>query len=85
MGQTEEALATFRRVLKRNPDHLSAHSYMAILLSERGQLEESRAEVQAILRISPQYSLEVARERALYTDAETLERYTSGLRKAGLP
>lgn len=84
MGQTEEALATFRRALKRNPDHLSAHIYLAILLSERGQLEESRAEVQAILRISPQYSLEVARERALYTDAVVLNRYIEGLRKVGL-
>ena len=84
MGQTEHALATFRRVLTRNPNHLAAHSYLAILLSERGQREDSRAEVQAILRISPQYSLGVARERALYTNAATVERYIEGLRKAGL-
>ena len=84
MGHSEEALAIFRRVLNRNPKHLSAHSYLAILLSERGQLEESRAEVEAILRISPQYSLDVVRERTLYTDAAALERYIEGLRRAGL-
>jgi Tfp pilus assembly protein PilF len=84
MGHPEEAMALFRRVLNRNPKHLSAHSYLAILLSERGQLEESQAEVGAILRISPQYSLDVARERALYTDAAVLDRYIEGLRKAGL-
>ena len=84
MGQPEEALGTFRRVLNRNPNHLSAHVYVAILLSECGQLEEGQAEVEAILRISPQYSLDVARERALYTEAVALDRYIEGLRKAGL-
>ena len=84
MRHPEEAMALFRRVLNRNPKHLSAHSYLAILLSERGQLQESQAEVAAILHISPQYSLDVVRERTLYTDAAALDRYIEGLRRAGL-
>jgi hypothetical protein len=41
-------------------------------------------EVAEILRISPQYSLEVVRQRIPYKDLVSLEHQVAALRKAGL-
>ena len=84
MEQYNEAIDILEQVLNRNPDRLSAHAYLAAIYSELGREEEARAEVVEVLRISPNYSLEVARQRALYKDQVALERYVDGLRKAGL-
>src|SRR5215510_289316 len=84
MGRYEEAIATLKRVLNRNPDFLPAHLDLAIIYSELGREEEARAEVAEILRISPNFSLEVLRQRLPYKDPAVLERVLGGLRKAGL-
>jgi len=84
MRRYEEAVAALKRVLYRNPDNLSAHSYLAAIYSELDRQEEARAEVAEILRISPNYSLEAARQRSLYKDQAILERHLDGLHKAGL-
>jgi len=84
MGRYEEAIATLKRVLNRNPDFLPAHLDLAIIYSELGREEEARAEVAEILRISPNFSLEVLRQRLPYKDPAVLERILGGLRKAGL-
>jgi len=49
-----------------------------------GQEAETRAEVAEVLRISPNFSLEVLRRMAPVKDQEELERFLDLLRKAGL-
>ncbi|MBI3304501.1 MAG: tetratricopeptide repeat protein, partial [Deltaproteobacteria bacterium] len=84
LGQSEEAIATLRRIVIRNPDHLTAHVLLATIYSELGREEQARAEAAEILRISPNYSLEVVRQRTPYKDPAFLERQVAALRKAGL-
>ena len=84
MGRYEEAIAAFKKALTRNPDLLPAHQFLAIIYSELGREEEARAEAAEVLRISPNYSLEVLRQRLPYKDPAELERSLDGLRKAGL-
>ena len=83
-GRYEEAIAALKRVLTRNPDHLIAHVLLAALYSGLGREEEARAEAAEVLRVSPNYSLAVVRQRMPYQDPAELERILDGLRQAGL-
>ncbi len=58
-GQYDEALAAWKRTLARFPAHPSAHTYVAAIYSETGQEEAARAEAVEIMRLNPQFSLEV--------------------------
>jgi TolB-like protein/tetratricopeptide (TPR) repeat protein len=84
LGQPEEAIAALKGALARNPNFLPAHTQLASIYGELEQKEEARAEVAEILRLSPNFSLEVHRQSVPYKDPAVLERYINGLRKAGL-
>src|SRR5262249_48804102 len=83
-GQHEEAIAALKRALTHNPDLLAAHRDLAVVYSELSREEEARAETAEILRISPNFSLEVYQQRLPYKDPAVLERQIAALRKAGL-
>ncbi len=84
MGRYEEAIAAYKKALTRNPNHLPAHQHLAAIYSELGREEEARAEVVEVLKISPNFSLEVLRQRLPFKDPAVLERMLAALRKAGL-
>jgi len=84
LGRYEEAITTLKKVVVHAPDHLHAHMVLAVSHSELGQEEEARAEAAEILRINPDYSLEVDRQRAPFKDPAVSERVFAALRKAGL-
>jgi adenylate cyclase len=84
MGRHAEAITTLKRVLIRNPDYLPAHSELLVAYSESGHEVEARAEAAEILRLSPNWSLEVWKQRMPYKDPAMLERHLAALRKAGL-
>jgi len=75
-GWIEEAIATFRRGLTRNPDFQPAHLLLAAIYSGSGREAEARAEAAEVLRISPNFSLEVARQTLPLTDQERIYRGT---------
>ncbi|HJY81508.1 MAG TPA: tetratricopeptide repeat protein [Candidatus Binatia bacterium] len=83
-GHTEEAIAIFKKALLRNPNFLGAHGNLADIYAELGQEEEARAEAAEVLRLSPNFSLEGARQRLHYKDPAIAERIITNLRKAGL-
>ena len=60
------------------------HLMLAAVYSELGQAAEARAEVAEVLRLNPQFSLEVHRQRMPIKDPAVLERHIAALRKAGL-
>lgn len=82
--QYEEAVVAHERALTRNPDFLGSHLALAFIYSTLGREEEARAQVAEVLRISPGYSLEVAKQRAPLRDQAELEGFLQALRKAGL-
>jgi adenylate cyclase len=82
--QYEEAIRTFKRVVARAPDMVVAHRFLAAIYGELGREEEACAEAAEVLRISPNFSVEVLRQRFPYRDEALLERHAEGLRKAGL-
>ena len=70
--------------LARYPNILGAHLTLAAVYSELGREVEARAEGAEVLRINPQFSLEVHRQREPIKDPVVLERHLAALRKAGL-
>jgi TolB-like protein/class 3 adenylate cyclase/cytochrome c-type biogenesis protein CcmH/NrfG len=84
MRRYDEAVTVLKSVLTRNPDYRPAHAELAVIYSELGREEEARTEGAEILRISPDFSLEIARQRVPYKDPAELERFISALRRAGL-
>jgi hypothetical protein len=57
---------------------------LAATYSELNREVEAEAEVAEVLRINPQFSLEVHRQRVPYKDPAVLERHLAALQKAGL-
>jgi adenylate cyclase len=79
-----EARAPLQRYLSRFPNILPVHLMLAVVYSELGQAAEARAEAAEVLRLNPQFSLEVYRQRMPIKDPAVLERHLAALRKAGL-
>jgi adenylate cyclase len=84
LGRYEEAIATYKQILTLMPNDLTVHVGLAATYSELNREVEAEAEVAEVLRINPQFSLEVHRQRVPYKDPAVLERYLAALRKAGL-
>jgi adenylate cyclase len=83
-GRPEEAIAPLKQYLTRYPNILGAHLTLAAVYSELGKEAEARAEAAEVLRLNPNYSLEVHKERVPIKDPAILERHLAALRKAGL-
>jgi adenylate cyclase len=83
-GKPEEAVAPLKQFLTHYPNILGAHLTLAAVYSELGKEAEARAEAAEVLRINPQFSLEVHKQREPIKDPAMLERNIAALRKAGL-
>ena len=83
-GRPEEAIAPLKQYLVRYPNMLGAHLTLAAVYSGLGQAAEARAEAAEVLRINPQFSLEVHKQRTPIKDPAVLEQALANLRKAGL-
>ena len=73
-----------QRFLSRYPNRLDMHFMLAAVYSELGQAVEAQAEAAEVLRLNPQFSLEVHKQRMPIKDPAVLERHLAALRKAGL-
>jgi adenylate cyclase len=83
-GRLEESIPLFRQYLRRYPNTLGVHLLLAAVYGKLGEAAEARAEAAEVLRLNPQFSLEVERQRVPIKDPAALERYLAALRKAGL-
>jgi tetratricopeptide (TPR) repeat protein len=83
-GRPEEAIAPLQRYISRYPNILGAHLTLAAVYSELGKEAEAHAEATEVLRLNPNFSLEVHKERMPIKDSAMLERHIAALRKAGL-
>ncbi|MFP6782577.1 MAG: tetratricopeptide repeat protein, partial [Gammaproteobacteria bacterium] len=84
MGQFDDAIDLMRRVLTRNPDHLIANLILGSALVEIGDVESAKHCANEMMRISPNYKLDVAIERMPYKNTAHVERHAVNLRRAGL-
>jgi tetratricopeptide (TPR) repeat protein len=83
-GRLEEAIPPLKQLLARYPAKLGFHLLLAAVYSELGKETEARAAAAEVLRINPNFSLEVNKQREPIKDPALLERHIAALRKAGL-
>src|SRR5262245_15699459 len=67
-GRPEEAIAPLKQYLSRYPHTLGAHLILTAVYSELGKAAEARAEAVEVLRINPNFSLEVHKQRVPIKD-----------------
>jgi TolB-like protein/class 3 adenylate cyclase/cytochrome c-type biogenesis protein CcmH/NrfG len=88
-GRYEEALETYKGLLARSQkgdfDPGGAHLCLAEVYIQLGREEEARAHTAQVLRLYPDFSLELWKKWHFYKDPSHLERRLDALRKAGLP
>jgi tetratricopeptide (TPR) repeat protein len=84
LGRHEKAIAALKNVIGHAPNHSGLRALLAVSYSEGGREEEARAEGAELLRLNPNYAVEVERQRLPYKDPAVLERVLAALRKAGL-
>ena len=85
VGRHEEAIAFLNKALQRAPNDILTHRDLTIAYISAGRLEEARAQADEVLRINPNYSLELVTKTLAFKNQADRERYIDGLRKAGIP
>src|SRR4029453_293199 len=83
-GGYEQGRASLQRYLSRSPHILHDHLMLAAGSSALGQTAEAQKEAAEVLRLNPNFSLEVHKQRMPIKDPAVLERHIAALRKAGL-
>lgn len=84
LNRFQAAIATFGRVITRNPDHFVSYVMLVVAHVELDDLQSARSAANEMLRISPNYSVSVGERRSPYRDAESSRRQYAALRAAGL-
>ena len=84
LGDYERAISIYKRVLTRNPDHFVSYLSLAVCYVRIGDLNAAREAAQEMLRISPNYSVEVGYKRSPHRDRQVVEDEYECLRQAGL-
>ena len=86
MGEYEKAVEAFKMLIVRAPHRIVGHQGLAIAYIRLSRKEQARSEVAELLRLFPEYSLEVYRKQPHWRnmDPAVMESDIKALREAGL-
>ncbi len=85
MRRDGEAVEILRTAIGRDPNYFAGRLRLASLLALAGRLEEAGSQIKEALRINPRFNLTRAASFYPTSNPESLKRFVSGLRSAGLP
>jgi len=85
LGRYDEAIASDKERLERNPDNFFSDFRLAAIYEELGRHDEAREHVAQALKKQPQLTLAQVRISEPYLDEGVLEKYLDLLSDAGLP
>ena len=80
----EEAVPWAQRSLQTRPDNPANYRLLAASYAHLGRLDEARTAFQECVRLQPEFSLAVFKATYASARPEFVERYSDGLRMAGL-
>jgi len=86
-GREEEAIITHKRVLESSPSHADAYNArleLTLLYIGLDQENAARAEAQELLKLMPDFSVEIWGQRNPNINQKQVEQGIAGLRSAGL-
>jgi tetratricopeptide (TPR) repeat protein len=84
MGEYEEAVRHFKRLLQANPDHFLGNLILTATYSMMGRMEDARAQAAVVMRLDPKWSGEQSEKRSHIKNPDDVKRLTDAGRKAGL-
>jgi adenylate cyclase len=84
IGQYQEAVSSYKKVLQLFPKHLGGHLGLAATYWYMGREKEAHAEVAEVLKIDPKFSLEVYTAISPFKTQAATDNYIQPLRKLGL-
>jgi tetratricopeptide (TPR) repeat protein len=81
----EDAIASLRERLTRDPNSETSHALLASCYGHLGRFDEARAAWSEVMRLAPDFSIEHRRRVLPFRDPAIFEHRVDGLRKAGIP
>jgi adenylate cyclase len=85
MGQYEDAIALFEKVIESNSQYHDGHLALAASYGMAGRIDDAEWEAEELLTLQPGFTIAKNLHRKSYKNATDAERWVEGLRKAGLP
>lgn len=85
LNQAEKAIDSLQEAIFRNDNYLNAHLYLAATYASFGRQSDAEWEVEKILALDPEFSLDYWGATQPYRTRARLERLVGDMRKAGLP
>jgi len=83
-GKYDSSTATFRQVLKINPNYVRARMWIAAALAQAGQIESAKWEAGELQVLDPDFALDKLGFAFPFKDPRVLARLLDGLVRAGL-
>jgi len=83
LGRAEEARDLLEKITRSYPDFLPNYFFLAGTYASLGRWDEAREAARQVQKISPGYTLEVARQRLPYRRPEDKKRAMDTLRRVG--
>ena len=80
-----EAIKAFKQGIANNPASERLHVWLAAAYARVGDMEEAEWEVDQILMLNPEFSIQRMQQALPFKDPIHLERLVDGLHTAGLP
>ena len=84
-GNLDEAVSWAKKALVQNPRFAIAQRYLAASLAKLGHMEQASEVMQEMLKNEPQLTLRVLRSRLMFLHENGWQKFSDGLRLAGLP
>ena len=85
LGRYEEAVVLLEQSVERNPAMVRAKLSLTATYAQLGRIDDAAWEVEEVLAIRPDLSLESIRQEANYKKSRDIDHYIEALRKAGMP
>lgn len=83
-GRYQEAVASFRNALERNPSHSRARLWLAASLGQTGQLDDAQWELDELLAVNPGLAIEQTAFGFPHKDPELPRRFFGALERVRL-
>jgi adenylate cyclase len=85
MGRKDDAIRTFRQLSESAPDSWQAPLFLAVLYQDDNRTKEARGQIDALLRVAPNFTVRRFVGFASYSDGSIAAEMAQHLREAGLP
>lgn len=84
LNQPDKAINSLQEAIFRNENYLNAHIYLAATYASLGRISDARWEVDKIMILDPEFSLDYWASTQPYRSKSRLDRMVSDLHKASL-